>query len=424
MCVCLCACIHSISSFKLYIFSSIAEFDSRATYHHKQKLQQQQSQSRSRLHSPPSSSAQQSSTSRSNDHHPFTEPMTTAYIPYHDHDEISPSSSDDDSDSDANVLSTDNRGNSQQAQFGTLLNLDSPPASTTTTTAVNNTTRGPQPGDDLAAVFSNPLVNVQTANLLDVSIDDPTGSNSSNHSVSAPPSRMGLATSSSIEDLLFGREEKKTTPLSPLQKPLSASSGNLMGGWGSNDTNPVQQPQNPTIFTEPTVIGNMGAQFGANTSMKGAAQFNNHAMGKSMSQGANFTSTANKNNDMFAQFVTQQAGSMSSSQNSTPGTSPWPGTSPHPGGSPYQGASPRSGGSPVPPANNMYWPSSGYQSQMGSHLSQQNKTRHHTAPTTSGTPAGGGLKKPATKPQPATGYSSVIGNRDERGVRRSLNPTG
>jgi len=346
--------------------------------------------------------------------------MTTAYIPYHDHDEISPSSSDDNSDTDANVLSTINTGNSQQAaQFGTLLNLDSPPANTT---AVNNT-RASQPGDDLAAVFSNPLADVQTANLLDVSFEEPTGKKSSNHSVSAPPSRMGLGTSSSIEDLLFDREEKKTTPLSPLQRPISASSGNLMGGWGSNGNAPVQQPQKPTIFPEPTVIGNMGTQFGTNTtSMMGTTQFNNHTMGKSMSQGANLTTTVNKSNtDMFAQFVTLQAGSMSSSQNSTPGTSPWPGTSPHPGGSPHQGASPRSGGSPVPPMNNMYWPNSGYQTQMGSHLSQQNKNRHHTAPTTSGTP---GAKKLVTKPQPATGYSSVIGSRDERGVRRTLNPTG
>lgn len=404
---------------KIPSLACVAEFDNRATYHYKQKLQQQ-SQSRSRLHSPPCSSAQpQPSTSHNNDKHPFTEPMTTAYIPYHDHDEMSPSSSDGDSDSDANVLSTDNPGNSQQAQFGTLLNLDSPPANTTTTT-----TRPPQPSDDLSAVFSNPSVDVQTANLLDVSFGDPAAaSKTSNHSVSAPPSRMGLGTSSSIEDLLFDKEEKKMTPLSPLQRPISASSGNLMGDWGSSVTAPVQQPQKPTILTESTVIGNMGAQFGTNTTtMTGTTQFNNHAMNKSMSQGANLTNKSN--NDMFAQFVTLQAGSMSSSQNSTPGTSPWPGTSPHPGGSPHQGASPRSGGSPVPPMNNMYWPNSGYQSQMGSHLSHQNKSRHHTAPTTGSTSAGGGAKKPVTKPQPATGYSSVIGGRDERGIRRPLNPTG
>ena len=303
----MCLCICTFTSIHIIITPYfVAEFDKRATYHYIQKLQQQ-SQSTSRLHSPPTSSStqQQPSTSQSNDQHPFTEPMTTAYIPYHDHDEMSPSSSDNDSDSDANVLSTDNPVNSQQAQFGTLLNLDSPPANTTTTAVTSS--RAPQPSDDLAAVFSNPSVDVKTANLLDVSFENPTINMNktisappptSNHTSSAPPSRMGLGNSSSIEDLLFGDEGKKTTPLSPQQRPFSASSGNLMmGGWKA------QQTHNPTIFTQPTVIGNMGAQFATTAPSMATTQYNNHAMGKSMSQGANFTSSKSNNNSVCDTLV-------------------------------------------------------------------------------------------------------------------------
>ena len=405
------------------------EFDTRARLHHNKKKQkhhqQQQQQSDSGLNSaamyhdyPPV--REQSRV----DDYPVTTTAPAGYVPYRDQDEVTGSSSSDDdsSDSDSNIPTTvhtshgDTTGHLQeQPQFGTLLNLDSPPANTATAAAhdggwVSTSTTG----DDLAAVFGNPSVGIKTANLLDINLGGQ--SNASSHSKLAPPLQANVSASSSIEDLLFGGDG--TSSSSAVQQP-STSAGNtdLFG-----NSNVLLQPQ-ATAYREPTVIGNLGAQVGSNyplgvsTQMYSGSQLASNRPPQKSSSSASLTK-----DDPFAQFVTLQTGSIPSSQSSTPGSSPWPGTSPHPGGSPRS--------SPIPPGVNVtgatrYGMSTG--PVMGSQYSQGLINKSYSSSATSQTAAAGGggsVKKPATKKPQSTNYASVIGNREERGIRRTANPTG
>ena len=155
------------------------EFDTRARLHHnKKKLKQQQPHSgglhpaaTATYHDDPPIREQQ----RNNDHPVVSnDPTSAGYVVYHDQDELTGSSSSNGSDSDSNiptaVVHGDNTTQSQgESQFGTLLNLDSPPANTTTTTSHDgNWISTSKTGDDLAGVFGNPSAGVKTANLLDI----------------------------------------------------------------------------------------------------------------------------------------------------------------------------------------------------------------------------------------------------------------
>ena len=406
------------------------EFDTRARLHHNKKKQKQH-QPHSGLHSattyhdhPPVKEQP-----RTDDHPVVTSAPTSAgYVAYRDQDELTGSSSSNDSDSDSNVptaatLHDDNTAHSQgQSQFGTLLNLDSPPATTTTATSHDGNWIGTsQAGDDLAAVFGNPSAGVKTANLLDIASQGRSDAN--DHSKLAPPLQTNRSASSSIEDLLFGGDDGSSLKSSaaleqpPLQRPTSAGSGDLFG-----TSNVLLQPQ-ATAYREPTVIGNMGAQIGNNFSMGVTTQLHSSQAGNNKVPQKSSSATSLAKDDPFAQFINLQTSSIPSSQSSTPGSSPWPGTSPYPGGSP------RSGGSPIPPiTTNLSGgnpPRYGLQSQvMGpSQYSQAHKNKPCSSSYTTTTMAGG-QKKPAAKKPQSTNYTSVIGGREDRGIRRSANPTG
>ena len=357
------------------------------------------------------------------------DPTSAGYVVYRDQDELTGSSSSNDSDSDSDVptaaLHNDATTQSQgQSQFGTSLNLDSPPASTTAVTGHDGSwISTSQTGDDLAAVFGDPTAGVKTANLLDITSEGRSGAN--NHSKLTPPLQANRSASSSIEDILFGGDIASSSKLSlqqpPLQRPTSPGSGDLFG-----TSNVLLQPQ-ATAYREPTVISNMGAQIGAmgvTTQVHSSSQLGSYRVPQKSSSAMSLTK-----DDPFAQFVNLQTSSIPSSQSSTPGSSPWPGTSPYPGGSP------RSGPSPIPPVTanlsgtNLprYGMNTGLQSQvMGSQysLGYKNKPYSSSSTTTQATTAGGGPKKPAGKKPQSTNYSSVIGGREERGVRRTTNPTG
>lgn len=399
------------------------EFDTRARLHHNKKKQKQQQQ-HGGLHSAVNPYHDHPPTREQQDHSTIpSDPTTAGYIPYRDQDEVTgSSSSSDDSDSDSSIpiatRTVHNNASSQsqeQAQFGALLNLDSPPASTANTAGhggwVTTTSSAPQTDDDLAAVFGNPSAAVKTANLLDITLDG--HSNTDGHSKLAPPMQTNRSASSSIENLLFGDDISSSSTIQqpPLQRP--ASNNNLFGS-----SNMFLQPQ-ATTYREPTVIGNMMTQTSSNFPVGVTTQLHG---GSHPGQ----KSSAATKDDPFAQFVTLQSSNIPSSQNSTPGSSPWPGTSPYPGGSP------RSGGSPIPPAVNVtgsnpprYGMNTGLQSQvMGSQYSQAQKNKPYSSSTTTQATTGVGANKPATKkPQPAN-YTSVIGDRKERGIRRTANPTG
>ena len=332
----------------------------------------------------------------------------------------SSSSDDDSSDSDSNIPATahtshgDTTSQSQeQSQFGTLLNLDSPPANTVTAAVhhggwVSTSTTG----DDLAAVFGNPSMGVKTANLLDINLGGQSDTNG--HSKLAPPLQANVSASSSIENLLFGGDD---TSSSAQQPSTFGGSTDLFG-----NSNVLLQPQ-ATTYREPTVIGNLGAQGGTSYPSgvttqvySGSQSASNNRPPQKSSSSASLTK-----DDPFAQFVTLQTGSIPSSQSSTPGSSPWPGTSPHPGGSPRS--------SPIPPGVNVagaarYGMNTG--PIMGSQYSQGliNKSYSSSATTQATTAGGGGVKKPTTKKPQSTNYASVIGNREERGIRKTANPTG
>ena len=403
------------------MFAFLAEFDTRARLHRNKKKQKQQQPH----------SAAPTVTKTYHDHPPVKEqprndhaivtadPTTAGYVAYRDQDELTSSSSSD-SDSDSNMPAAagtlhDNitSHSQEQSQFGTLLNLDSPPASTTTAAKV--TTSVPQAEDDLAAVFGNPTTSVKTANLLDFTLEEQSDNNS--QSKLAPPLQANRSASSSIEDLLFGGDTtssaNNTLQQPQPQRPLSASSDNLFG------SNVLLQPQ-AMAYKEPTVIGNRGAQTGNNISLGATTQL--HAGGNRMPQKSSSATSLTKD-DPFAQFVNLQTSGIPSSQSSTPGSSPWPGTSPYPGGSP------RSGGSPIPPTTNP--PASnpprygGLQFQvMGSQYSQAQKNKSFSSTTATQGATSGGVKKPAVKKPQSTNYTSVIGGREERGIRKAANPTG
>lgn len=405
---------------------SLVEFDTRARLH-RNKKKQKQLQPHSGLHPPATyhdhpPAKEQPVISSAND------PAPAGYIPYRDQDEVTGSSSSEDSDSDSNLPAAahtlhDNTTSysQEQTQFGTLLNLDSPPASTTTSRDGGwiSTSGVPQTGDDLAAVFGNPSAGVKTANLLDITLGGHSDTNG--HSKLAPPQQTYKSASSSIEDLLFGGDSVSSSSTSqqpPFQRPTSAGSSDL---FGSSDV--LLQPQ-ATTYREHTVIGNMGAQMGSNFPLGVTPQLHSgsHLATSRPPQKSSSTPSLTKD-DPFAQFVTMQTSSIPSSQNSTPGSSPWPGTSPYPGGSP------RSGGSPIPPVVNppRYGMNTGLQSQvMGSQYPQPQKNKPYSSSATSQatSAAGSGGKKPATKKPQSTNYTSVIGGREERGVRRTANPTG
>ena len=400
------------------------EFDTRARLHHNKKKQKhhQQQQSHSGLHSvatyhdhPPVREQP------NNDDHSVTTTAPAGYVPYRDQDEMTDSSSsEDDSDSDSNIPTNvhtphgDATGHSQgQSQFGTLLNLDSPPASTATANVHDGGwVSTSSTGDDLAAVFGNTSVGIKTANLLDITVGEQSDTNS--QSRLAPPLQTNASASSSIEDLLFGGDGTSSSSLQ--QPPTSAGNTNLFG-----NSNVLFQPQ-ATTYSEPTVIGNLGAHMGTNypsgvaTQVYSGSQLANNRPPQKSSSSASLTK-----DDPFAQFVTLQTGSIPSSQSSTPGSSPWPGTSPHPGGSPRS--------SPIPPGVNVsganpprYGMNTG--PVMGSQYSQGLKNKSYSSSATTQPAVGGGAKMPATKKPQSTNYTSVIGGREERGVRRSVNPTG
>ena len=409
----------------IFLFVLLVEFDTRARLHHNNKKHKQQQPHGAvptvapTYHDRPPVKEQ-----ARNDHTIVTgDPTTAGYVAYRDQDELTGSSSSDDSDSDSNMPAVtgslhDNitSHSQEQSQFGTLLNLDSPPVSTTT--AARITTSVPQAEDDLAAVFGNPSTSVKTANLLDFTLEEQSDNN--NHSKLAPPSQVNRSASSSIEDLLFGGDTTSSVNTSQQpqqQRPLSAGSGDLFG------SNVLLQPQ-AMAYREPTVIGNRGAQTSNNISLGVNTQLRT---GSNRMPQKSSSATSLTKDDPFAQFINLQTSGVPSSQSSTPGSSPWPGTSPHPGGSP------RSGGSPIPPATNFpasnpprYGMNVGLQSQvMGSQYSQAQKNKPFTSTTaTQATAVSGGVKKPAAKKPQSTNYTSVIGSREERGVRRAANPTG
>ena len=411
----------------------IAEFDTRARLHHnkKKKLKQQQPHSgglhpaaAATYHDDPPVIEQQR-----NDDHPVVsstiDPTSAGYVAYRDQDELTGSSSSNDSDSDSNiptaaVLHSDNTSQ-PQSQFGTLLNLDSPPATTAATSHDSNWISTSQTGDDLAAVFGNPSVGIKTANLLDITSGGHSDANSS--SKLTPPLQANRSASSSIEDLLFGGDDTSSSTLQQPrpQRPTSADSGDLFG-----TSNVLLQPQ-ATAYREPVVIGNMGAQIGNNLAMGVTTQLHGGAqVGSNKIPQKSSSATSLTKDDPFAQFVNLQSSSIPSSQSTTPGSSPWPGTSPYPGGSP------RSGASPIPPATSGSYPprygvNAGLQSQvMGSQYSQAHKNKPYSSSstTTQATTVGGGPKNPTAKKPQSTNYTSVIGGREERGVRRTANPTG
>lgn len=410
------------------------EFDTRARLHHnKKKLKQQQPHSgglrptvAATYHDDAPVREQQR-----NDDHPVVsstvDPTSAGYIAYRDQDELTGSSSSDDSDSDSNVptgiVHGDNTTQPQGvSQFGTLLNLDSPPASSTTTTSHDdNWISTSQAGNDLAAVFGNPSAGVKTADLLDITSGGRSDDNS--YSKLTPPLQANRSASSSIEDLLFGGDNTSSSTLQqpPPQRPTSAGSGDLFG-----TSNALLQPQ-ATAYREPVVIGNMGAQIGnmgVTTQLHSGVQMSTNKIPQKSSSATSLTK-----DDPFAQFVNLQNSSIPSSQSSTPGSSPWPGTSPYPGGSP------RSGASPIPPATTIlsgsyppprYGMNTGLQSQvMGSQYSQAHKNKPYSSSTTTqATTVGGGPKNLTAKKPQSTNYTSVIGGREERGIRRAANPTG
>lgn len=399
------------------------EFDARARLHHnKKKHKQQPPISHGGLHSsyhdyPPAKEQESQHTLTD-----VSDVTTIGYVPYRDQDEVTDSSSSDgdDSDSDSNIPSaTHTLHDSTEHSRGQekLLNLDSPPANTTAHSGSwMNTALPTATTDDLAAVFGNPSASgVRTANLLDITVE-----RRSNNTKLAPPTQTDLSASSSIEDLLFGGDNaSSSSSMFQQQRPTSAGSGDLFG-------NTLLQPQS-TGYREPTVIGNVTTQMSSNLPM-GVATQSLHPTSSNNSRVAqkNSSATSLTKDDPFAQFVNLQTSSLPSSQGSTPGSSPWPGTSPRPGGSP------RSGGSPIPPGTNLTGPannpprygmSAGVQPQvMGSQYSQTHKNKSHSSGTTQ--PGAGGVKKPPAKKPQATGYSSVIGGREERGLRRTTNPTG